>query len=141
MLQEKIQINLIKAMKSANIDEKEILSFLLSRVKNKAIDNRTPDTRIADIEVIAIIQKLIKELGEEIDMYRNAGRLATVSLKEKQISILQDYLPKMLSEEEIKAEINKLEDKSMPSIMRYFKLNFTGSVDMGLVSKIAREVK
>ena len=45
----------------------------------------------------------------------------------------------MLSEEEIRAEIAKLEDKSIPSIMKHFKANFAGKCDMGLVNKIARE--
>ena len=44
----------------------------------------------------------------------------------------------MMSEDEIKAEINKLEDKSIPSVMKHFKANFAGKVDMSLVNKIAR---
>jgi len=47
----------------------------------------------------------------------------------------------MLSEDEIKAEINKLADKSIPSIMRHFKANFNGKVDMGLVNKVGRSVQ
>jgi len=44
----------------------------------------------------------------------------------------------MLSEDEIRNEIEKLTDKSIPSIMKHFKANFNGKVDMGLVNKIAR---
>ena len=44
----------------------------------------------------------------------------------------------MLSEEEIKKEIASLEDKSLPAVMKHFKTNFAGKVEMGLVSKIAR---
>ena len=46
----------------------------------------------------------------------------------------------MLSEQEIKTEINNLVDKSMPSIMKYFKTNFAGKVDMSLVSRIAKGI-
>ena len=45
----------------------------------------------------------------------------------------------MLSEDEIRKIIASLEDKSMPSVMKHFKINYDGKVDMALVSKIARE--
>ena len=141
MLQEKVQTDLIKAMKSANTIEKEVLSFLLSKIKNRSIELRSQETCISDVEVIIIIQKMIKELDEEFKMYQSVGRSETASLKEKQILILNNYLPRMLTEDEIKHEIDILEDKSIPSIMKHFKINFAGSVDMGLVSKIAREIK
>ena len=140
MLQEKVQKDLIGAMKSNNTLEKEVLSFLLSKIKNKAIELRSQETYISDIEVIIIIQKTIKELEEEFKMYQSAGRTETAELKAKQILILSTYLPKMLSEQEIKTEINNLVDKSMPSIMKHFKTNFAGKVDMSLVGRIAKGV-
>ena len=44
----------------------------------------------------------------------------------------------MLSEEKIREIIAELEDKSIPSIMKHFKANYAGKVDMGLVNRIAR---
>jgi uncharacterized protein YqeY len=40
----------------------------------------------------------------------------------------------------VKEKISKLDDKSLPSVMKYFKINFAGQVDMGLVSSIARSL-
>ena len=57
---------------------------------------------------------------------------------EKQENVLKGYLPKQLTKEEIIEEINKLDDKSIPSIMKHFKANFMGKVDMSLVNQIAR---
>ena len=48
------------------------------------------------------------------------------------------FLPKMLTEEEIKKIIDSLEDKSMPNIMKYFKTNYAGKCDMSIVSRLAR---
>ena len=56
-----------------------------------------------------------------------------------QIKILDAYLPQLMSEEQIRAEISKLEDKKIPNVMKHFKANFNGLCDMGLVSKIAKE--
>ena len=53
---------------------------------------------------------------------------------------IQSYLPKMLTEEEIKNEILSLEDRSIPSVMKHFKEKFAGKVDMGLVNRIARSI-
>jgi len=47
----------------------------------------------------------------------------------------------MLDETEIINEINALADKTIPSIMKHFKSNFTGRVDMSLVNKIGKEIK
>ena len=55
--------------------------------------------------------------------------------------ILEAYLPAKLTEEEIKEIINSLEDKSMPNIMKHFKLNYLGKCDMKLVNKLANEYK
>lgn len=141
MLQEKLQKDLVKAMKEGNTNKKEALSFLLSRIKNKAIELKMRDTGINDAEAVAIIQKMMKEIAEEIAMYKTVGRMEIVELKQKQITILNSYLPRMLTDIEIRAEIDGLEDKTLPSIMKYFKLNFAGRVDMGMVSKIARDSK
>ena len=67
----------------------------------------------------------------------NVERAASIS---KQEETLKGYLPRQLSEEEIRSEIAKLDDKSMPSIMKHFKANFAGKVDMSLVSSIARNL-
>jgi uncharacterized protein YqeY len=55
-----------------------------------------------------------------------------------QIAVLKKFLPKLLSEADIRAEITKLADQSLPSIMKHFKANFAGKVDMGLVNQIAK---
>lgn len=140
MLQEKITKDLIIAMKAANTLEKDVLSFLLSKIKNKAIDIKAQDIGISDVEVVSIIQKMLKEIDEEIKMYRSANRTEKAETKEKHAYILTQYLPKMLTEQEIKTEINNLIDKSMPSIMKYFKTNFAGKVDMSLVGRIAKGI-
>ena len=57
----------------------------------------------------------------------------------RQKSILEAYLPKQLTEEEIRKIISSLEDKSIPSVMKHFKANYQGMVDNSLVSKIAKE--
>ena len=53
-----------------------------------------------------------------------------------QIAFVSAYLPKMMTDEEIKAEILALSDKSVPSVMKHFKANFAGKCDMRRVQEV-----
>lgn len=67
-----------------------------------------------------------------------AGRVEQAAAIDKQKAAIEKFLPKMLGEDEIRKIIATLPDKAMPAVMKYFKANYDGQVDMGLVSKIAR---
>ena len=95
---------------------------------------------IGDADIVRMIQKFAKELEEEKSGYEKAGRLEDASATLHQLEVISAFLPKMLEESEIKAIILGLEDKSIPAVMKYFKTNYDGKVDMGLVSKIARSL-
>lgn len=136
MLQTQIKNDMIKAWKAGDVLTKSVLNLLLGKIKNKAIDLKVDE--LPDSEVLVIIKKFCKELEDERDSFRKAGRNENVISLTSQLSVIQSYLPKQLSEDEIKAEIAKLEDKSMKSVMSYFKTNYAGRVDMSLVSKIVR---
>lgn len=136
MLQTEIKNDMIKAWKARDMLTKNVLNLLLGKIKNKAIDLKVDE--LPDSEILVIVQKFIKELEDERESFRKANRNENVVNLTFQLSAIQNYLPKQLSEDEIRAEINKLEDKSMKSIMSYFKTNFAGKVDMSLVSRIAR---
>ena len=84
--------------------------------------------------------KTLKELADEKDGYVKAGRSDSVDAIAHQEDVLKKYLPAMLSEAEIRAEIQKLPDQSMPAIMKHFKTHFQGKVDMALVSRIAKSI-
>ena len=130
----------IEAMKARDNDARAALSVVLTRYKLQEVEARSQGKEIGDAECLSIIQKVLKELNDEKEGYlkvNNQERAASIS---KQEETLKGYLPRQLSEEEIRSEIAKLDDKSMPSIMKHFKANFAGKVDMSLVSSIARNL-
>ena len=55
-----------------------------------------------------------------------------------QIAFVSAYLPKMMTDEEIKVEILALSDKSVPSVMKHFKANFAGKCDMRRVQEVLK---
>jgi len=129
----------IETLKSHDKVAHEVISLVFGRAKNTAIDKGYPDRKLPDPECLQLIQKFIKELEEEKVNFEKAGRAETVEKLASQQKLLEKYLPKQLTEDEIRNEISKLEDKKIPSVMKHFKANFSGQCDMGLVSKIAKE--
>ncbi len=128
----------IAALKSRDQVTRAVLSVVINRYRLNAIELKSQGKEATDADLIKIISKVIKELDEEKEGNIKTGRLEEAKAIDQQKAVIEKYLPKMMSEDEIRAVIAKLEDKSMPSVMKYFKANYDGKDDMSLVSKIAR---
>lgn len=128
----------LMAMKNKDLAAKGILPVVINKVMLLGYEKKAKGETLEDSDVLQLIQKTLKELDEEIHAFEEAKRDEKVEELNKQKAVLSGYLPKQLTEEEIKAEIAKLEDKTLPSIMKHFKTNFAGKVDMKLVSTIAK---
>lgn len=128
----------IAALKARDQVTRAVLSVVINRYRMNAIELKSQGKEATDADLIKIISKVIKELDEEKEGNIKTGRLEEAKAIDQQKAVIEKYLPTMMSEDEIRAVIAKLEDKSMPSVMKYFKVNYDGQVDMSLVSKIAR---
>ena len=138
MIIDEIKKDNVQAMKDKNALARAIYGVVMNKVLLAQIELKKDGKDLVDADVVQILQKTIKELTEEKENYIKAGNTAEAENIEAQKKIIEKYLPQMMSEDEIRAEINKLEDKSIPSVMKHFKANFAGKVDMGLVNRIAR---
>lgn len=130
----------MEALKSKNKNVRAILSVVINKYNLARIELSTKGKEIADADLLGIIQKTVKELEDERAGYLSVNNTQRVEEIDEQMKTIQSYLPKMLTEEEIKNEILSLEDRSIPSVMKHFKENFAGKVDMGLVNRIARSI-
>ena len=138
MIIDEIKKDNVQAMKDKNALARAIYGVVMNKVLLAQIELKKDGKELVDADVVQILQKTIKELTEEKENYIKAGNTIEAENIEAQKKIIEKYLPQMMSEDEIRAEIAKLEDKSIPSVMKHFKANFAGKVDMGLVNKIAR---
>jgi uncharacterized protein YqeY len=138
MIIDAIKAAKIDAMKQRNESAKGILSLLADRYTLQAIEAKANSKEVGDQEMTAILMKVGKELEDEKATYLANGANDRVANIDAQIAVLKTFLPKLLSEADIRAEIAKLADQSLPSIMKHFKANFAGKVDMGLVNQIAK---
>ena len=138
MIIDEIKKDNVQAMKDKNTLARAIYGVVMNKVLLANIEAKKDGKELTDTDVIQILQKTIKELTEEKENYIKAGNAVEAENIETQKQIISKYLPKMLSEEEIKNIIAGMEDKSIPSVMKHFKANYAGKVDMSLVNKIAR---
>ncbi|MBR2975150.1 MAG: GatB/YqeY domain-containing protein [Clostridia bacterium] len=140
MLLDQLKKASIQALKDRDVNARSVLSILLNKVKNAEIEKRSKGQELTDADVVSILQKAKKELEEERLAFQNAGRAETVEVLTYQIAYLEQYMPKMMSDDEIKAEIAKLDDKSIPNVMKHFKANFQGKCDMKQVQQVLKSM-
>lgn len=125
------------ALKEKNRNLRAVLEVVINKCMLKKVELGHD---LEDKDTLAIIQKTIKELEEEKLSFVSANRLEEVENLTTQISYLDKYLPKQLSDEEIKNIILALPDHSIPVVMKHFKENYAGQVDMKKVSQIVKEI-
>lgn len=127
------------ALKEKNTTARAIYSVVMTKGMLETVKKREKGEELTDADMVQILQKTIKELTDEAESYRVAGKKEQATEVEKQKEIISAYLPKMLDEEEIFEIISKQEDKSVPSIMKFFKTNYAGKVDMAKVSSTLKK--
>ena len=128
----------IDAMKAHDKDAVTALNAVINKLMLAGIEKKAAGETMGDEDVVRIFQKTINELKEEREGFVKAGREETVLSLDNQIATVEKYLPKMLSEEEIAAIINGLDDKSTPAVMKHFKAEYAGKVDMRLVGTVLK---
>ncbi len=130
----------IEALKKRDANARAVLSVLLNKIKLAEIEKRTVNAELTDADVTAVLQKTLKELAEEKEAFERAGRQESVDALCMQMDFVSKYLPKMMSADEIREEILKLEDKSVPSVMKHFKAEFNGKCDMREVQSVLKSL-
>lgn len=126
----------IEALKNKDKNARNIYSILMNKYLLASVEVRTNGTEVGDETMVKIISKTIKELDEEQENYIKAGNSEQANNILAQKETIKKYLPKMLSEAEIAEIISKLPDQSTPAVMKHFKANYNGKVDMKLVSTV-----
>ena len=139
MLLQDIKKANVEALKNKDSNARAIYSVLINKCMLLDINKREKGEELADADVVTLIQKTLKELEDEISNFEKVNNVSKVEQLKGQAEYIKVFLPSMLNEEEIKAIIEKLDDKSIPNVMRHFKTNYAGKCDMSLVSKLAKQ--
>jgi len=148
-LREQIDAKYKSSVKSKNTNEINTLRLIKSAIQNQEIENRSVNNpiEINDQQILGLMQNLIKQRRDSIESFKSANRTDLIELENKEIEIINQFLPKQLNEEETKKIIvNFLKDNNLSSlqdmgkVMNYLKSNYIGSVEKSLASKLAKEL-
>lgn len=131
----------IQYMKDGNKDAVNALNLVINKIMLASIEKKAVGETLSEGDIDNIVQKSEKELIEECDGYEKANRVDSVAQIKNQIETVRKFLPQMMSDADIVKVLNSLEDKSMPSVMKYFKTNFNGKCDMKKVGQLLNSCK
>jgi len=126
------------AMKGGDKKRLGVIRLVLAAIKQVEVDERV---ELDDARVLAVLDKMVKQRRESISQYKDAGRDDLVEVEEYEVTVLQDFLPEPLSDDEIAQMIEKaITDtgassiKDMGKVMGILKPLMQGRADMGPVS-------
>lgn len=140
MLIDEIKKANMQALKDKDKATRAALSTVINKYMLLNVENKAKGKETTDADVISILQKSVKELEEEKNMFVKAARQDKIDEMNIQINAVKKYLPEMMSEDEIRKIISGLEDKSVKLVMAYFKENYAGKVEMAKVSQVLRSL-
>lgn len=140
-MKERLTNDLKSAMKEQNKDLLSVLRMVKGAIQMEEIKLKH---ELNDDEVIAIIGKQIKTRKESIVEFEKGNRTDLIEKTKQEIDMLNVYMPKQLTEEEIKQEIDKVFNELNPANNEMGKVmqalsHLKGKADMGLVSKLVKE--
>ena len=139
-----IQSDMYAAMKSGDKHKTGTLRVALSKLKDKKIEKRED---LSDVEALKIIQNLVKQRKEAAEIYKENGRNDLMENENAELEILNVYLPKMMSEDDLRVLVKKVVEetgasglsdigKVMPEVMK----QSAGKADGKMAQSIVREL-
>jgi hypothetical protein len=131
------------AMKRGDKPRLGTIRMLLAAIQQREIDERR---ELSDEEALAVLTKQAKQRRESIAQYESAGRDDLVAVEQADLDVIEAYLPRQLSPDEIEAEVADIirsEQASgmgdMGAVMKVARERLAGRADMGAVSRIVRD--
>jgi uncharacterized protein YqeY len=124
------------------------LRLIVSALKDKEIEKRgTKESSIKDEDVIAVLNKMLKQRRESLDIYKKASRTDLSDKEQKEIDIIQEFLPKQLDDVETKKACESaVKDsgatsiKDMGKAMAILKSKYAGSIDFSKAGALLKEL-
>jgi uncharacterized protein YqeY len=137
-LKEQITEDMKSAMRAGEKERLATIRMILAAIKQREVDERI---QLDDSQVLAAVEKMIKQRKEAITQFESGGRADLVAKESAEIALLQAYLPAQLSDAEIDsliaaaiASTGAASIKDMGKVMGVVKAQAQGKADMGKVS-------
>ena len=146
-LQKKIEDRLNEALKNKDKNVFSTLRLVVSAIKDALIASRTKDKKnLSDGDIISILKKMVKQRNDSCEAYKKAGRKELLENELSEISIINEFLPKQLGDEETKKlciekikQVGASSIKDMGKVIGALKKEHADVMDFSKVSQIIKE--
>jgi len=146
MLRDAINNAVKEAMKAKNERALSTLRMVNSTIKNADIEARGQGKPpLSDSDLLSVLQKMIKQRQESVELYDKGGRAELAAQEREEIAIISAYLPKQMSEDEVKSaigaiisETNAAGIKDMGKVIGALKAKYAGQMDFGKASGLVK---
>ncbi|MXP28905.1 GatB/YqeY domain-containing protein [Porphyrobacter algicida] len=147
MIRDTIKTETIAAMKAGDKDRTATLRLIGAKIKDRDIELRTTDAKPEDDALVTdVLVKMAKQRRESITMYDDGGRTELADQERRELAVIEEFLPKQMSEEEtraaiaaIKADLGADGMKDMGRVMGALKEKHGASLDMSRASGWVKE--
>jgi uncharacterized protein len=135
-IQERVDSDLKEAMRAKDTTRLAVLRMLKSALKYAAIAKSGAEAELSDAEASQVIRKQVKQRQDSIESFEKGGRAELAQKEQKELSILNDYLPRAMSADEIEqtvrdaiAEVGATSKAQMGAVMKAVQAKVAGRVD------------
>lgn len=136
------------AMKSGEKRKLATMRLINAAIKDRDISARgAGKERVSDDEILAILQKMIKQREESAQVYEDGNRLELAAQEREEIEIIREYLPKQMDADEVRNACAKVVTevggeglRDMGKCMNAIKQRYPGRLDVGQASKVVKEL-
>lgn len=143
MLKTTLQKDQIKAMKAGEKKRLQVIRLMMSAIKQIEVDSRK---ELSDDDIIAVLGKMLKQRRDSYTQYTDAGRTDLADQEAFEITLIEEYMPEALSDDEVAAIIDEIiastgasSPKDMGKVMGQLKSKLQGSADMAAASALVRQ--
>ena len=141
-LRDRLQTALKEAMKAKAAARLSTLRLITAAIKDREIANRSEAgvVEVTDADILALMSKMVKQRQESARAYAEGGRLELAEKETAEIAVIEEFLPRQLSDDEVDAAVvaaiaasgaNSIRD--MGRVMAVLKGKYTGQMDFGSV--------
>jgi uncharacterized protein YqeY len=147
-MRERIGAALKDAMKSRDAARLSTLRLINAAIKDKdiALRGEGGDATVGDAEVLGILGRMVKQRQESVRAYEEGGRLELAEKEQAEIGVIEEFLPRQLSPEEVQAAIaaavagtGATSIRDMGRVMAALKAKYTGQMDFGAVGPMVKD--
>lgn len=141
-LKQQVTEDMKAAMRAGDTKRRDAIRLLLAAIKQREVDERIA---LNDAAVITVMEKMLKQRRDSIAQYEAAHRDDLADAEKYEIGVLQAYMPKALSDDEVETAVTEAisaagakGQQDMGRVMTALKSSLSGRADMGRVSTLVR---